>query len=87
MFPRPFSISSAHGFLKPLLESSTCVVLSETEEHQRVFEQSIGEVRRVSGNVLHDLHIAVVVREHGVKDILTRDRDFNALTWVAARPS
>lgn len=31
----------------------------------------------VAGNLMHDLHIAVLLREHGVSEFLTADTDFH----------
>jgi predicted nucleic acid-binding protein len=31
---------------------------------------------RAAGNLVHDAHIAALLREHGVEEIWTADRDF-----------
>jgi len=35
---------------------------------------------------MHDFHIAVLMREHGVVDIATLDSDFRLFPWVFVRP-
>ena len=85
VFRKPLALDEAHGFLAPALEAENCSILSETEEHQNVLEQSMKETHRLSGNVLHDLHIAVIMREHGIEEVITRDRDFKAFPWVRIR--
>ena len=42
----------------------------------------LAEAPRVTGNILHDLHTAVLMREHGIDEILTEDRDFLSFSWV-----
>ena len=42
-------------------------------------------VGRLAGNIVHDFHSAVLMREHGIKDILTLDRDFRTFPWIELR--
>jgi hypothetical protein len=35
------------------------------------------EVRDVRGNLVHDAHTAILMREHGIHEIYTRDTDFH----------
>ena len=34
------------------------------------------------GNIVHDLHTAALMREHGIRDIYTRDSDFSRFPFV-----
>lgn len=34
------------------------------------------------GNLTHDFHTAVLMREHGIARIYTRDADFHRFPWV-----
>ena len=36
----------------------------------------------IRGNLFHDLHIAVLMREHGVSRICTRDTDFQRFPFL-----
>jgi len=85
VFKKPLTLGEAYGFLAPALRSANCGILSETDEHQNALEQSAKETHRLSGNVLHDFHIAVIMREHAVEEIITRDEDFKAFPWVRIR--
>jgi predicted nucleic acid-binding protein len=39
----------------------------------------------VSGNMVHDLHIAALLREHGVDEIVTSDTDFHRFKGFRTR--
>jgi uncharacterized protein len=76
VFPNPLSGKQAMAFLHPLLEHSAVTLLSETENHARLLEKTMGELSHCAGNLVHDLHTAVLLREHGVPEIVTADTDF-----------
>ncbi len=40
------------------------------------------EIPHLSGNLMHDAHTAVLMREHGVQRIYTRDTDFHRFPFV-----
>lgn len=40
---------------------------------------------RASGNLAHDAHIAALLREHGVEEIWTADRDFARFAGLQVR--
>lgn len=42
----------------------------------------ISRVPYARGNLIHDLHTAVLMREHGVGSIRTRDSDFHRFEFV-----
>ena len=85
VFQRPLDLNKAHSFLSNLFESNTFCFLSETDEHQMVLRTCLNELPRLQGNILHDLHIAVIMREHAVEDIITRDKDFRLFSWINNR--
>lgn len=86
VFPKPLSLQQAHGFVARLMASSTCVVLTETPQHATELQRAMGELPRLQGNQVHDLHHAVLMREHGLSEILTCDTDFRLFPWVTCRP-
>ena len=85
VFPKPLSLDHALDFLARLWSSENCVQISETSEHSVVLKQCVEELPRLAGNILHDLHIAVLMREHNVRQIVTWDRDFKTFAWVRIR--
>jgi uncharacterized protein len=73
---RPRSLGEAWRFVESLLATPGLRVLVETPRHAEVARAVIAETPGLTGNLAHDAHIAVLMREHGVRTIYTRDADF-----------
>lgn len=73
---RPVSLAAAWRISDALLASPGLRVLVPTPRHADVARAVIEETPELTGNLAHDLHIAVLMREHGVRTIYTRDADF-----------
>lgn len=80
---RPLNLSQALADFEPYLARSTCHLLVPTPQHQRVLESVIAEVPSLRGNVVHDLHYAALLKEHGIKTLYTADSDFRKLGFLA----
>ena len=52
------------------------------ERHADVAGQVILELPHVAGNLLHNAHTAILVREHGIRRICIRDTDVNQFTFL-----
>lgn len=79
----PVSPGEAWGFLETLLGSPGFQLLSATPRHAAVLAQTLRELPDVRGNLFHDLHIAVAMRENGVSRICTRDTDFHRFPFLS----
>ncbi len=77
VYPSPWSASEANAFVGALLRSPSARLLTHTARHAEILAASLAEVPEARGTLLHDLHTAVLMREHGVSRIVTRDRDFH----------
>ena len=75
-FGAPWTPGAARGFIAGLLASPGFQVLVATPRHAVVLAQTLSELPDLRGNAMHDLHTAVLMREHGVSRICTRDGDF-----------
>lgn len=82
ILPNPWSIDAAWNFLQRLLDSPSAGVLLPTAHHAALLSEIIAEVPRLRGNILHDAHTAVLMREHGIKEIYTRDMDFHRFPFL-----
>jgi uncharacterized protein len=51
-------------------------ILVPTERHAEIAGEVISELPHLAGNILHDAHTAILMREHGIGRICTRDTDF-----------
>jgi uncharacterized protein len=80
---RPWSVSAAWAFVTELLDSPGLGILVPTQRHADVAEEVFSELPDIAGNILHDAHTAILMREHGIKQICTRDTDFSRFPFLA----
>jgi uncharacterized protein len=73
---QPWTAPKAWEFVASLLASPSMGVLVPTQRHADVAGELFSELPHLAGNILHDAHTAILMREHGVKQICTRDTDF-----------
>lgn len=83
IFGPPWSALEAYGYVEALLASPSLSVLVATERHAAVLRATLSELPELRGNQMHDLHIAVLMREHGVSRIVTRDTDFHRFRFLS----
>ncbi len=79
---RPWSAPAAWDFLAALLTSPGLAVLLPTQRHAEIAAQVIAELSHLAGNLFHDAHTAVLMREHGIRRIVTRDTDFHRFPFL-----
>lgn len=72
----PQSGPEAVRFLNDLLSEPNFKVLFPTDRHVETLTQTLSELTELRGNVMHDVHTAVLMRENGIREICTRDADF-----------
>jgi toxin-antitoxin system PIN domain toxin len=79
---RPWTVAGAWAFVSALLASPGLGVLTATERHADVAAQVIAELPWLAGNLIHDAHTAILMREHGIGKICTRDADFRRFAFL-----
>ena len=79
---QPWRVSQAWSFIEALLASPGFAMLSTTPRHPDVAKQVLDEHPDLAGNLLHDAHTAVLMREHGIRRICTRDMDFHRFGFL-----
>jgi toxin-antitoxin system PIN domain toxin len=79
---RPWRAPSAWEFVRALLDSPGLAVLVPTQRHADVAVEVISELPHLAGNLFHDAHTAILMREHGIRQICTRDTDFNQFSFL-----
>ena len=82
VFRRPWSWPQAWSFVSALLSSRSLGVLVPTERHAALVSEVVTELPTLAGNLLHDAHTAILMREHGIRTIYTRDTDFHRFPFV-----
>jgi len=79
---RPWSLDGALGFLSAVLDAPGLGVLVPTERHAAVLGEVAAAVPTLAGNIIHDVQTAVLMREHGIRRICTRDTDFHRFPFL-----
>ncbi len=80
---RPLNAQTAWGFLASALFAAPGFgVLTATGQHAAVAEEVLAEMPQLAGNLMHDAHTAILMREHGVRRICTRDTDFHQFAFL-----
>lgn len=82
VFRTPWRIERAWQFVDALLAAPGLGVLAPTPRHAAVASEVIAELPFVAGNLVHDAHTAVLMREHGIRRVYTRDTDFHRFPFV-----
>lgn len=79
---QPWTASEAWRFLAAIRAAPGLAMLVPTQRHAAVLEEVISEVPHLAGNLLHDATTAVLMREHGIRRICTRDTDFHRFPFL-----
>lgn len=82
VFRRPWAAGEAWSFIEAVLVSPALGILVPGERHRAVAAQVLGELPHLAGNLMHDAHTAVLMREHGLRVIYTRDTDFHRFGFL-----
>jgi toxin-antitoxin system PIN domain toxin len=72
----------AWRYIESLLASPGLAVLVPTDRHPAVAAKVLEEVPAIEGNFVHDANIAILMREHGIRRIYTRDLAFHRFPFL-----
>ena len=72
----PMSLRKGWQLLEDLIDAYGFSILEPTQHHAAVLSEILEELPDIRGNIAHDLHAAVLMREHGITRICSRDTDF-----------
>jgi hypothetical protein len=88
VFSRPLNWSDAVAAISPFLSHPRIELIVETPDHRSALEKTAAEAGSVSGNFVHDCHLAALMREHDVRRIVTFDTHFRRFEHLeVVRPS
>lgn len=79
---KPWTIGTAWRFVEALLASPGLAVLVPGDRHAEVAAAVMRELPHIAGNLMHDAHTAILMREHGVRQVCTHDLDFHRFPFV-----
>ena len=83
VFERPWAMGQAWTFVDGILRSPGLTVLQETERHVEIAREVLAGSPPVAGNLVFDAHTAILMREHGITRIFTRDTAFHVFPFLA----
>lgn len=79
---KPWTAPESLRFIQSMLASPSLTILTHTPRHSLILESILNEIPKLRGNILHDVHTAALMREHGVHQIYTRDEDFHRFPFI-----
>ena len=82
VFPEPLTLTEAWAFASAIIDTPSVSLLIESKRHARVAATVFEELPQSAGNFLFDSRTAILMREHGVNTIYTRDTHFNRFPWL-----
>ena len=82
VFRSPWIVNDAWNFVEAILASPSLGILVAEERHTDVAAEVIKGMPSLSGNLLYDAQTAILMREHGIKRIYTRDTDFFRFSFL-----
>jgi len=82
VFRTPMAVADAWAFVRAVMASPSLTVLIPGPRHSEVADQTFKDIPSLRGNLLHDAHTAILMREHGIRTIVTRDTDFHRFPFL-----
>ena len=79
--PRPLSTAEAIGYVRDLLASPSVTAIGPTERHADTLAALVAELDSSPGKP-PGLEVAAVLREHGVRELLTADRGMRRYAFL-----
>jgi uncharacterized protein len=84
VFKPPTPLAKALEEIDRLFDAPAIVLRGEGSGHRAHLRHTV-DAGRASGNIVHDAHIAALLREHGVREFWTTDKDFHRFPGIAVR--
>ena len=84
IYAPPSPLAAAVAQVEAWLESPSLVLLSEERDYWSILKRIIS-ASKVSGPLVHDARIAALCLSHGIKELLTADRDFGRFRDLKTR--
>ena len=84
IFVPPTPLAGAVEQIDVWVESPSVTLLGENEGHWDALKACVAAAK-VTGPMIHDARIAALCRAHGVRELLTADRDFSRFKDLKTR--
>jgi len=73
----PWTAAQAWSFIKAIFAAPGFSLLAPGSRQAEVLDELLAEMPELAGNIMHDAHTVSLMREHGVRQIVTRDTSFH----------
>lgn len=84
VFVPPTPLAKALEQVESWLESPSLVLLSESAGYAELLAAVLGRAK-TTGSKIHDARVAAICLHHGVRELLTADRDFSRFHGLKVR--
>ncbi len=78
----PWNSRAAAEFLRALTAAPSVSMLVPGDRHGEILSDLAATIPALTGNLWHDAETAVLMREHGIRRICTRDTDFHRFPFI-----
>ena len=82
VFRKPWAVLEGWKFVYAILVSPAVGILVPGERHTDVAAEVLNSIPSLSGNLIYDAQTAILMREHGINRIYTRDTDFFRFSFL-----
>jgi uncharacterized protein len=82
VFRKPWTAPKAWEFVAAVLAAPSFGLLVPSTRHAEVAADVLRKSPNLRGNELYDAQTAILMREHGIKRIYTRDTDFHRFAFL-----
>jgi len=72
----------AWSFIQALLVAPGLLLQVESDRHRQAAAEVYAQCTGLAGNLLFDARTAILMKEHGVRRICTRDMDFHRFPFM-----
>lgn len=82
VFSKPLNISEAWTDVEVWLSSDSLSILTQSQRHPAIAAEVFNSAPDLAGNIVFDARTAILMREHGIRRIYTRDRNFERFDFI-----
>ena len=82
VFRKPWTSPKAWEFVEAILAAPSFGLLVPSTRHAEIAAEVVRKSKNLRGNLFYDAQTAILMREHGIKRIYTRDTDFHRFPFL-----
>ncbi len=79
---KPLKWDESWRFIDALLHVRSVEVIREGPDHAIYVKETLKDIQKAQGNLIHDCHIAGIMKENGIVTIFTHDTDFRRFGFL-----